>query len=343
LVLLGEYSVLFGAPALVMAVNRRAVVSCTAASGDHWVVTAPGVVDGAATCAVDPSGRVAWDDRDRGARLGLFDRVVGELVARAIVDPGALAPRSLDLDTTAFFDAGLPGRPKLGIGSSAALTVALATALSGRKGQSCSGDVEWLQTLVELHRAVQGGFGSGIDVAASLCGGVLGFELDAAGTVAGIAQVPWPRELHRVFVWTGRSASTHSFLESLEASRSGGNRGVDEALDRLGRESERGVDALARNDVYRFLDAVDRFCEALEALGRAIEMPILSEAHRGLRQLGAECGVHYKPSGAGGGDFGVCFGTDDERLQEFLRCAEAAGFAIPKVDLDLSGAVGAGI
>jgi phosphomevalonate kinase len=343
LIVLGEYSVLFGAPAVVMAVNRRAVVTCGAADGENWMVTAPGFVNGAAECVIEPSGRVVWVDAEMGARFELFERVIEEMVDRAILDPTHLAPQSLDLDTSTFFDARHPERPKLGLGSSAALTVALASVLSGRELQSCSGDVEWLRTLVALHRAVQGGLGSGIDVAASLCGGVVGFELDAGGSVAGIAPIQWPDEISRAYVWTGKSASTHSFLERLEASRAGGGKDVDAALDRLGRASERGVDALARNEPFRFFDAVDRFCEALDALGRTIEMPILSDAHRQLRRLGNECGVHYKPSGAGGGDFGVCFSTDGELLKEFSRRAEAAGFATPEVDLDLLGAVRAGM
>ena len=339
LILMGEYSVLIGAPAVVMAVNRRAVVTAGAADGESWLVTAPGLVADAAKCVIKAPGRVVWDDCELGARFELFERLIGEMAARAVLESAALTPQKLELDTTAFFDAGLPGRPKLGIGSSAALTVALATVLTGRETQPCGGDVAWLRTLVELHRAAQGGLGSGIDVAASLCGGVLGFELDAGGSVAGIAPIQWPNDISRAFVWTGKSASTCSFLEHLENARTSGSQDVDGALDRLGRVSERGVDALARNDAFRFLDSVDRFCEALELLGRAIEMPILSDAHRRLRQLGTECGVHYKPSGAGGGDFGVCFSTDDQRLQEFSRRAEAAGFATPEVDLDLSGAI----
>ncbi len=343
LVLLGEYAVLFGAPAAVMAVNRRAVVTVDAAPGDSWVVTAPGLVADAAECVIEPSGRVAWDDSELGARLKLFENVIGEMVTRGLLNPASIPPQKLDMDTTTFFDGGHPERPKLGLGSSAALTVALAYALTGREPEPCSGNLEWLRTLVALHRAVQGGLGSGIDVAASLCGGVVGFELDAGGSVAGIAPIQWPDEVVRAFVWTGRSASTHAFLDRLQASRASGAGGVDEALDRLGQVSERGVDALARNDPFRFLDAVDRFWEALEVLGRIIDMPILSDAHRRLHKLGTECGVHYKPSGAGGGDFGICFSTEEDRINEFCRRARAAGFATPEVEEDPSGAVMTGM
>ena len=336
LVLLGEYAVLFGAPAVVMAVNRRAVVTVGEAPGDRWVVTAPVLEVDSAECVLEPSGGVSWSDRDSGERLVMVERVLGGLVARGLLNP--VTARALDLDTAAFFSPAQEGRRKLGLGSSAALTVALASAVTGRAPEACATDLEWLRTLVSLHREVQGGLGSGIDVAASLCGGVVGFELDAGGSVAGIAPIRWPERIFRAFVWTGRSASTGSFLDRLRATRESGTPGVDEALDRLGQESERGVDALARNDPFRFLDAVDRFCEELAVLGRVIDMPILSEAHHRLRQVAAECGVHYKPSGAGGGDFGICFSTEGDRIDDFCRRAASEGFATPDVELDIEGA-----
>ncbi len=343
LVLLGEYAVLFGAPAVVMAVNRRAVVTVGEAPGERWVVTAPVLEVDSAECVLDPSGGVTWSDRESGDRLMLVERVFEGLVARGLLNPLTARPQALELDTTAFFDSTRGERLKLGLGSSAALTVALASALTGRAPEAGAADLDWLRTLVSLHREVQGGLGSGIDVAASLCGGVVGFELDARRSVAGIAPMQWPERICRAFVWTGRSASTGSFLDRLDASRQSGTPGVNQALDRLGQESERGVDALARDEPFRFLDAVDRFCEELAVLGRVIDMPILSEAHRRLREVAAECGVHYKPSGAGGGDFGVCFSTDRGQISEFLRRVAAAGFATPALDLDLSGVIVAGM
>jgi phosphomevalonate kinase len=343
LVLLGEYAVLFGAPAVVMAVNRRAVVTVGKAPGEKWVVTAPVLGVDSAECVLEPSGSVKWSDRESGEHLVVVERVLGGLVARGLLDPLTAPPRALELDTTAFFSSGPDERRKLGFGSSAALTVALASAVTGRAPEAFAADLEWLRTLVSLHREAQGGLGSGIDVAASLCGGVVGFELGAGGTVAGIAPIQWPEKIFRAFVWTGRSASTGSFLGRLQATRDSGTPGVDEVLDRLGQESERGVDALARNEPFRFLDAVDRFCEALAVLGRVIDMPILSDAHQHLRRLAAECGVHYKPSGAGGGDFGVCFSTEPDRILGFSQRAEADGFATPEVDLDPEGAVVGGM
>ena len=45
-ILSGEYAVLDGAPAVVMAVDRRARVSVSAGSGDWHRVSAPGLFEG---------------------------------------------------------------------------------------------------------------------------------------------------------------------------------------------------------------------------------------------------------------------------------------------------------
>jgi phosphomevalonate kinase len=227
----------------------------------------------------------------------------------------------------------------LGLGSSAALTVALTSALVAWAdgGRMPNADTGWLQTLVDLHRRMQGGLGSGIDVAASVLGGAFRFRLDEDSSVVATQPIDLPADLQLLFIWTGRSASTGGFLERLEARRAVHPYGVDRAISRLGELSEAGIDALEATSVPVFLDAVDGFWAALEALGREIEMPILSEEHRRLHRLAAESGVRYKPSGAGGGDLGIAFAVDPAALQETAARAEAEGFAVLDLETDPRG------
>jgi hypothetical protein len=64
-------------------------------------------------------------------------------------------------------------------------------------------------------------------------------------------------------------------------------------------------------------------------------MPILSEEHRRLRGLAEGCGVHYKPSGAGGGDFGIGFASDLDAAEEFADGVVTEGFRA--IDLRIDG------
>jgi phosphomevalonate kinase len=155
--------------------------------------------------------------------------------------------------------------------------------------------------------------------------------------VAAIQTIDLPADLQLLFIWTGRSASTSGFLERLEACRTVHPRGVDRAVAHLGELSEAGVDALESEAAGAFLDVVDGFWDALEALGREIEMTILSQEHQRLRRLAAESGVRYKPSGAGGGDLGIAFAVDPVAMQETAARVEAEGFAVLDLQTDPRG------
>ena len=85
--MLGEYAVLFGAPAAVMAVNRRAVVTVHDDPAERWLVTAPGLDVDSAKCVVGPTGGVIWGDPEAGGRLVVVERVLEGLAARGLVDP----------------------------------------------------------------------------------------------------------------------------------------------------------------------------------------------------------------------------------------------------------------
>jgi phosphomevalonate kinase len=244
----------------------------------------------------------------------------------------------LSLDTSAFFD-GQGGAPsKLGLGSSAALTVALASALEIWSGSAWSENAEQrLDQLVTIHREIQGGAGSGLDVAASLLGGVLRFQLADDGSVTVAAPVSLPERLRMVFVWTGRAASTGDFLARLRECREARKVEIDAVLDLLSTISSAGVDAMVAGDYHAFLGHVDSFWNALEKLGAMIEMPVLSEEHQRLRGLAEGCGVHYKPSGAGGGDFGIGFASDRAAALDFAGGAASEGFRAIDLRVDSIG------
>ena len=339
LVLLGEYAVLFGAPAVVMAVDRRARVTAVPSPLDHWLVSAPGLTEEPGQFAVDPTGSLRWLDERNGQGLEFVEKLFCGWSSSFEPPVEVAPPLALELDTTCFFAAAGGERRKLGLGSSAALTAALASVLVGWTdgGRLPAVDLGWVQQVVALHRAVQGGFGSGIDVAASLLGGVVEFRLDAARRVSIARPLALPANVHLLCVWTGRPASTGGFLERLETRRAT-NRGlVDGALAMLEEAASGGLAAIGDADGLALLDAVDASWAGFEVLGAAIEMPILSDEHRRIRALAAGCGVRYKPSGAGGGDFGIAFSGDAGRLEELARLAVAAGFSIPGLEIDPAG------
>ncbi len=264
LVLLGEYAVLFGAPAVVAAIDRRAVVTLAPAPGSRWQVEAPGLAPATASFELGRDGAVQWIDRELGsASFSLVESLVRELTAAGTVDVGALPPLALTLDTNSFFETVVGARAKLGFGSSAALTVALASALvaAASGGELPAADASWLQTLVTLHRQVQGGLGSGVDVAASLLGGSIRFRLDDDRSVADAAHLTAPDDLRMIFLWTGRAASTGDYLAQLATRRRQQPSGVDNALDELGESCGRRCRCLRGGKNGGFLQSCRSFLD----------------------------------------------------------------------------------
>jgi len=312
LVLTGEYAVLDGAPAVVTAIDRRAHVSVGQATACRVQALGPAIAPAAFTLAGD--GTLDWQ-ADRAASDYHLLGAVTETLAQA----GALsADRAFDLrlDTAAFYH----GADKLGLGSSAALTVALTAALCRHFGRRFEDALAY-----EAHRRLQGGEGSGLDIAASISGGLIRFVAgDVVSNTPSVERLRWPEGLEALFVWTGRSAATTPRVRRYrEWRRSPAAVGP---ADRLARSAAEAADAWQAGDTQAVLEATAACARALEAVGEAAGLDIGGGGHAELARLAEGAGVVYKPSGAGGGDLGLALAGDRRRLQSFRAAAVRAGF-----------------
>ena len=341
LLLIGEYAVLHGAPAVVMAVDRRTRVELEPSGSELWSVTAPPLAAEPVCFTLAADGRLRWqgDPAATSGRIDLVERVIASMVAAGLLDAAGLSPATVTLDTRALFEDGEVGGMKLGLGSSAASTVGLASALALWNGREelLADPLRWLGSLVGLHRGLQGGRGSGVDLAASLLGGVVDYRLDEHGAVATAQRLPMPEGLHLVVVWTGRAADTGSMLRRLDERLAAGDVAVEAALGRLAELSSAGAEAFRRGRVATLLETVDAYCDAMEALGSAAALPIVSAEHNTLRSLAHRNRSSYKPSGAGGGDLGIAFAAELEAATATAAAAAAAGFRTVPLRVDPSG------
>jgi phosphomevalonate kinase len=333
LVLLGEYAVLFGHPAVVVAVDRRARVDLRPAGSGVWSVVAPGYQDEPVGFDLDRRRGVVWGDPTAVAsvRMALVESVIASLVVSERLDARTLSPAAIVVDTREFFQPTARGSMKLGLGSSAAVTVALTEALLRWSGEGSN--LLDLGDLLDLHRSFQGGRGSGIDLAASRNGGVVEFRLTENARSPSARPIELPGELQLVFVWTGRSASTSGFLARLDTEIRSDAGAIAAAVTELGRVSTTGIGHIRAGEVGGLLADVDAFADAMERLGHAVGIPIFSDEHVALHRLARDCGLSYKPSGAGGGDVGIGFSNDPEAVAAFAQRAAAAGF--PSLDLEI--------
>ncbi len=324
-VLLGEYAVLTGAPGLVAAVAHHAVVRLgDSADGRFWLRSRPPDAP-AVGLRLDRRGRLRLAGRTEPAAASAVSATVRAAVATARERAGAaLLPATLDLDTRALHAP--DGGAKLGLGASAALTVALLGGLLTRAAwlpPGAAGQAALFEAALAAHGRAQGRRGSGIDIAASVYGGLLCYAR-APGAAPSVQSLEWPAELAWQLVWTGQPASTPRLLARVAAAgrRDPGRHAA--AFAALTAAAQAGCAAIAGGAAAAFLTAAGDFAAALAQLDAlAGRGSILTPAHVRLGALAKRFGAVYKPSGAGGGDIGVLFCPAAERADWGRRLAAA--------------------
>jgi phosphomevalonate kinase len=314
LVALGEYAVLDGAPALVLALDRYAVVHIDASP------------DAACHLATRPpqSARATFAPGESSGAALL------DLVTAAAPAPLAW---SASVDSTEFF----AGSEKLGLGSSAAVLCAWAGAfVSFAKIRGHALPPPTLPGLIALHRAFQGGRGSGLDVAASLTGGAITFRLAADGAPQ-VGSVRVPNSVGFAGIFAGRSASTPAFVAHYRAWRQERPAQAAAMLRRLTEVAEAGCAAARGDDAAAFMASLADYGRGLQDLGEAIGAEVVTAEHRQIGEHARKFGVAYKVSGAGGGDLGLACSIDSEALAAFVQSVTNRGFRVIKVSLASQG------
>ncbi len=173
LFLLGEYAVLEGAPALVMAADRYVEL--------HAAEKQP-----------ESGDLVSFARRRTAQHLGIPVKIQG-----------------CTADSSSF---SMDGR-KLGLGSSAAVTTVSVASVFLEAGEDIENSQlrqRMWRIAKEIHDSFQEARGSGADIAASIFGGLVVVKPEEAETRIQPVSLPDPPELS--FVWTGRSASTAELL-----------------------------------------------------------------------------------------------------------------------------------
>lgn len=313
LLLIGEYAVLDGAPALVMAVDRRVEVRIEPAlEGRGWLSAAPlGIRQ--ARMRVE-AGHLTCDGLDPGM-LGLTGRLIPGILRALGRVPGDITTINIDIDSGALFEADAGRTMKLGLGSSAAVCAALAVGLSAWfEGSADSPQAgERLGRWLPVYREALGARASGADLAAAFFGGFSQFR--STGEAVDCRPAVWPENLCWRAVWTRQAAQTTDFVGAFDTWKRSDPAGASGILASLNEIARR---ACARTgDGAELFEACRAYADQVVALGAAMDMKIMTRPHRRLAEFGRECGVVYKTCGAGGGDLGIALARDQDRLRAF--------------------------
>lgn len=330
----GEYAVVEpGGPAVLIAVDRYLSVELTESTGVgrirsgeygnaplEWTRAADGV---GVVVAHRPSDYVL-------SALHLVERLRDEL---------CIPPRYFDLDIRSELD-DAQGR-KFGLGSSAAVTVAVIAALDEFYRLSLSRAERFKLALLATIQVSPNA--SGGDVAACTFGGWVGYtapdrialraELTRAGVAGTLAAPAWgsyrttrlapPTSLELLVGWTGTPASTERLVDGVRHQRGDSAGPYQRILKTSGRNVAALERALQHDDADAVLDCVRTARRTLQHLGRLSGIVIETPALRALCDAAERCGAAGKPSGAGGGDCGIVLAPATAPRRELLADWEA--------------------
>ena len=205
-----------------------------------------------------------------------------------------------------------PDGRKLGIGSSASAVVAALAADALARGEDVVASAVRARIFAAAraaHARVQSG-GSGIDVAASVYGGVLRYSI--ADETPAIRPLAMPAGL-TVAAFASRVAARTSDLRArVDAARARCPREFERHFGAMNRAAAVAADGLEAGDLRAFVAAARAYGQLLDQLGRLADVPIVTPEVRELADLAANVspdGAAFLPSGAGGGDVAVWIGA----------------------------------
>ena len=316
----GEYAVLWGGVARIVAVGPRVPALCRRRTDRRVELVLEG-------------GRLGGEATPAGV---LWDRPIDEpfhFVAHAV----DLALRAIGRETTGFtiaFGASpTSDGKKLGLGSSARAAV---LASEGARW-ACEAAFDPLKLALVAHTEAQGGKGSGGDVAAAFAGGLVRyrrFEVGglieaslrgALGTALGqapavdVLRLPRPK-LPMLYAFSGKSASTVALVKTVEARWTQHQRAAFVcSSDALGDAMEQG---LCRGDFAVVKGAASELKRLLVELGSPEDSPLDR-----LLAIAEGLGCTGKQSGAGGGDGCLLIAPDRDAAERLLGAYHCRGIA----------------
>jgi phosphomevalonate kinase len=304
-----------------MAIDRRARAEVTITAADHQIVRTSGYIEGEWSFAANEKGNFEWiGDAPPAGGLELLREVWTGMDVNGSFD--------ISLDTSEFLDP--VSGSKLGLGSSAALTVALVAALSRVTNRADDDATD----AADAHRRLQHGRGSGVDIAASRAGGVIEYRMQE---VTPCRPEQWPAGLEYALLWSGSPSSTSEKLQRLDEARH--RRESATSMSRLCDAAEATARCWSTGATAELLAGFDRYVEALMQFDVDHDLGIFDAGHRELSEAAAKRSLVYKPCGAGGGDTGVVFASDREAVAEFAKFADQYGYRLLDVSLEASGVI----
>ena len=209
----------------------------------------------------------------------------------------------VSIDHSEFFGKDADGNlVKLGLGSSAAEAVGIIALRFERSGLSWSENRDTIAAHAdEVHRKVQGGIGSGADIAVCAYREPISFRRNQGPcTTTPIQEPKYKIPMH--LAWTGIPADTRRMVKDFDMWLSRRESAAADLVSNLVESSHEIADVWFQSPVDVLFARLDRFCSALQQCMDAANISHRLPIHDKLESWAKGYGGRAKPTGAGGGD-----------------------------------------
>lgn len=217
----------------------------------------------------------------------------------------------VDVDYSEFYATDESGKKvKLGIGSSAAEAVGVISLRFERAGLEWDEHAEMIAAYADhVHRTVQGGIGSGADVAACAFRKPIKFKHSQQGILVDqVVQSPDVDKIPMHLVWSGQPANTRMMVERFEQWVSRSDERTIRLMQQLLKTASDVSHLWFKVDEKELFSYLDKFVAILIACTSRAGIPFILPIHAELAKWAEEHGGRAKPTGAGGGDMILLLG-----------------------------------
>jgi mevalonate kinase len=314
----GEWGVIFGQPAILLGIDKKARARVYPTADKDVVIHATdfGITTQFEDVAQLRKLAVSIDDlwqigHNSNDFSELAKKINGDKVAFLNYAVGKTLEQ-LDAETGVYciFDSAIP--VKNGLGSSAALAVSVVSAVSTAMGQDLPAN-EVNQIAHEVERASHFTPSGGDNACATF--GSLYFKEKCFKKVPNLETNL--QEL--ALIYTGPRPSTREMVRKMRKEYDLSPSKFDKTFQEIGDIVESEMEAIARGDSQQILKDINRNQELLQEID--VSTPLIDKLHLGAKQLGGA----LKLSGAGGGGYAIAYHPNKDKQQEIVNLAERLG------------------
>jgi len=319
----GEYAVVEpGYPAILVALNRFITVSLEKAL-DNGSITSYGDMP------------ILWRREDD--KLVLDQRDNRLFYIRKAIETVESYAKELGKDLDFYHlkvesDLESPEGKKIGLGSSAAVTVATVDVLCKHYNIDIpKKDLFKLSALSQISLNKDGSCG---DIAASVFGGWIGFKTfdtdwvlkeKKKSSISNILKKEWPglwieslippKELELVIGWTGDPASTINLVENVKNAKQSKRDIYEKFLFDSKQTVEDLIKAFREKDIKKIQELISINGKLLSTMGEKLNIQIETSILKELSNIATKYNGYAKSSGAGGGDCGIAVFKGDYDIE----------------------------